>query len=317
MQEKNFNKNYFSIDEFIDSVIFKTKNSLPDDISEQARTFITETVDNFLHMTNNAIDNNYMDSIPKNIDKKFVLQFLAEQISRTTIKLDNSKIPFEHWSSILQEVAFAIFEILCKPSGKKQKADIQMAEQAVNKSYTEALQKLLEEKIITKQVFEETLKKSNIDISAAAEEQDDTEPESQLTLMQCMAASAVVIALVFVWYYRMPILAFLEPHKNLIIGIVILLAAVRAFIYFTTRQEIKKQLKEFDNTKQEMQNLVNPDRHYENLGTDILRLEVGAGVLAIADPDQEGLLLPAIVALRQELTDELGYIIPSVGVYYQ
>ena len=57
-----------------------------------------------------------------------------------------------------------------------------------------------------------------------------------------------------------------------------------------------------------MQDLVNPNRMYERLGVDILSLQVGSNLLVIADPDQEGQLLAKIAALRQRVTDELGYI---------
>jgi flagellar biosynthesis protein FlhA len=43
-------------------------------------------------------------------------------------------------------------------------------------------------------------------------------------------------------------------------------------------------------------------------------LQVGAGLLVIADPDQDGQLLAKIAALRQRITDELGYIIPNIRI---
>ena len=63
-----------------------------------------------------------------------------------------------------------------------------------------------------------------------------------------------------------------------------------------------------------MQDLVNPNRMYERLGVDILSLQVGSNLLVIADPDQEGQLLAKIAALRQRVTDELGYILPNIRI---
>ena len=63
-----------------------------------------------------------------------------------------------------------------------------------------------------------------------------------------------------------------------------------------------------------MAELVNPNRMYERLGVDILSLQVGAGLIPIADPEQEGQLLAKIAALRQKMTDELGYIIPNIRI---
>ena len=41
---------------------------------------------------------------------------------------------------------------------------------------------------------------------------------------------------------------------------------------------------------------------------------VGAGLLVIADPEQDGQLLAKIAALRQRVTDELGYILPNIRI---
>lgn len=53
---------------------------------------------------------------------------------------------------------------------------------------------------------------------------------------------------------------------------------------------------------------------YERLGVDVLSLQVGSNLLVIADPDQEGQLLAKIAALRQRVTDELGYILPNIRI---
>ena len=85
---------------------------------------------------------------------------------------------------------------------------------------------------------------------------------------------------------------------------------------FTVRvnQDVQSQLGQLDAVRQNMQDLVNPNRMYERLGVDVLSLQVGSGLLVIADPDQEGQLLAKIAALRQRITDELGYIIPNIRI---
>lgn len=79
-------------------------------------------------------------------------------------------------------------------------------------------------------------------------------------------------------------------------------------------QDVQSQLGQLDNVKQSMQDLVNPNRMYERLGVDILGLQVGLGLLKIADPEQDGDLLAKIAALRQRVTDELGYILPNIRI---
>lgn len=95
-----------------------------------------------------------------------------------------------------------------------------------------------------------------------------------------------------------------------------LLFIAMAFAAFTVfvSQDVQQQIGQLENVKQNMQDLVNPNRMYERLGVDILSLQVGTGLLAIADPEQEGQLLAKIAALRQRMTDELGFIIPNIRI---
>lgn len=89
--------------------------------------------------------------------------------------------------------------------------------------------------------------------------------------------------------------------------------AVSAFSVLVN-QDVQAQLGQLESVRQNMQDLVNPNRMYERLGVDVLSLQVGSGLLIIADPDQEGQLLPKIAALRQRVTDELGFIIPNIRI---
>lgn len=96
----------------------------------------------------------------------------------------------------------------------------------------------------------------------------------------------------------------------------LLLSGILAFTAFTVliQQDVNQQYSELESVKQNMQDMVNPNKMYERLGVDILSLQVGNGLLAIADPEQEGQLLAKIAALRQRITDEFGYILPSIRI---
>ncbi|HIS54377.1 TPA: FHIPEP family type III secretion protein [Candidatus Galligastranaerophilus gallistercoris] len=89
---------------------------------------------------------------------------------------------------------------------------------------------------------------------------------------------------------------------------------VFAGISVLVNQDVQQQLGQLDAVRKNMQDLVNPNKMYERLGVDVLTLQVGSGLLIIADPDQDGQLLAKIAALRQRVTDELGYIIPNIRI---
>jgi flagellar biosynthesis protein FlhA len=86
-----------------------------------------------------------------------------------------------------------------------------------------------------------------------------------------------------------------------------------AFTVFITH-DVQAQLGQLDAVKQNMQQLIDPNRMYEHLGVDILSLQVGSDLLRIADPEQEGQLLAKIAALRQKMTDQLGFIMPNIRI---
>ncbi len=87
-----------------------------------------------------------------------------------------------------------------------------------------------------------------------------------------------------------------------------------AYLIVSVNKDVQSQLGQLENVKKSMSDLTNPNRMYERLGVDVLQLQVGTGLLVIADPEQDGMLLPKIAALRQRVTDELGYIIPNIRI---
>ena len=94
----------------------------------------------------------------------------------------------------------------------------------------------------------------------------------------------------------------------------LIFVAVYAWNKLITKRAMNKELKQLEDIRQEMEELVNPDRMYDRLEVDAVSITVGTGLLRIADPDQDDELMPKILALRQKLTDELGYIIPEVRI---
>ena len=101
------------------------------------------------------------------------------------------------------------------------------------------------------------------------------------------------------------------PGLPFFIFAVVLIGSALALM---VNKDVQDQLGQLDAVKQNMQDLVNPNKMYERLGVDVLGLQVGASLLVIADPEQDGQLLAKIAALRQRVTDELGYIIPNIRI---
>ena len=98
------------------------------------------------------------------------------------------------------------------------------------------------------------------------------------------------------------------------IGIIALIAIVGVTYYLITVHKIKKYENELEEVSNEMRDLTNTDKMYGRLGTDVLCLSVGEGLMCIIDPDQSSSFLAKNIAIRQRLTDALGYIIPNIRI---
>lgn len=114
----------------------------------------------------------------------------------------------------------------------------------------------------------------------------------------------LLIAISGVFGTGMPWWTFL-PIAGLLAGI--------AFSVFLTN-DVQQQLGQLDQVKENMNELINPNRMYEKLGVDTLSLQVGNDLLVIADPEQNGQLLGKIAGLRSRMTDELGFILPNIRI---
>lgn len=276
-------KTNFDIDSFVLSMTNQAKNAVPRDVSQETKDYIANTIDNYLHLAYDALSNDSKLSLNEN-EYIFLLQILTEWVFHKTIDLSRGSVPIEYWDSVLQKIAFTIFEIEKQAFVKKLEENVllQTVEVHVKKIYEKELQELFDNKKITKEIYEAAIAESNIDKMVANErEKIKIKHES-----------------------------FKKDFgfKKLTTFITDLLQ------YFKTKKDLDSALTEIKDLRKQMQDLTNPDKQFERLGVDILRLEVGADLLCIADPDQDAKLLANIAALRQQLTDELGYIIPNFRI---
>lgn len=98
------------------------------------------------------------------------------------------------------------------------------------------------------------------------------------------------------------------------IGIIALIAIVGIAYYLITVHKIKKYENELEEVHKNIQDLSNPEKMYDHLGSDVLCISFGIGLLSIADMDRGGLLLPKITAMRKRLSDTLGYAMPKIRI---
>ena len=77
-------------------------------------------------------------------------------------------------------------------------------------------------------------------------------------------------------------------------------------------EEIAKEVDRLNNLKKQLKSLLSPSKMAQNLGEERLSISLSEENYSINDPTSDKNLLSETIKVRQELTKELGYIIPKV-----
>lgn len=77
-------------------------------------------------------------------------------------------------------------------------------------------------------------------------------------------------------------------------------------------EQMSSDLKELDALRQNLIKTISPDTMYEKIGQNKLSISLSGEVLELANPDFGAPLIAETVKIRQELTAELGYVLPKV-----
>ena len=340
----------FDYKSFAENMSTQAKDMLPADISKEGKTYTIKTIENFVILAGEALVNDKSLTLTAE-NQQAICQILAEWIFHKSIDLAHSEIPQENWDPILQKVAFTVFEIAKQAYIRdvSQEDILAAVEHHVNKLFKESLEELSKDNKITEEVQEKALKESNIDKMAKEYNNPKKENNKNFVLYSILKFVEPIIKIITnLFLFIKNVLAHiikLYPFRSLMILSIfiifkltskeiaenftfsnfetlvyaVLILATLKIIFLTYKDwvnaDVQNQLNQLEETKRNMEELVNPDRQFDRLGVDILSLSVGQGLLPIADPDnEEGTLLVNVVVLRQYLTDTLGYIIPNIRI---
>lgn len=86
-----------------------------------------------------------------------------------------------------------------------------------------------------------------------------------------------------------------------------------AYVLNRQNQQVKQQAEDDEKTAEEQQP-VKEDRIEDYLVVDPMELDLGVGLLRLADPARGGTLLPNITSVRQSVAAEIGIVLPKVRI---
>lgn len=137
---------------------------LPAQFQDFQKKYVVNTINNFATLCGEAIYND--EKVKFTLEQAMLLtQIIAEWSFHKSVDIIKAGILPDYWDSIMQKIAFTIFEIGKQTilNGLPQDEVLQIIEHHVKKSYQTVLEELKQRQIIDQTVMDRALHQSNID----------------------------------------------------------------------------------------------------------------------------------------------------------
>jgi len=152
---------------FAASMAEQAKELVPQDLKDFEKEYIVKTLGNFTHLAGEALYND--DSLKLNADQAvFITQIIAEWSFHKSVDLVHSGILPQYWDSIMQKIAFTIFEVAKQAVIRNIPQDqlLQAVEHHVVNVYTQSIEELQQKGVIDEEIKNRATSQSNIDAMA-------------------------------------------------------------------------------------------------------------------------------------------------------
>lgn len=166
---------------FAASMAEQAKELVPADLQDQEKEYIVKTLGNFTHLAGEALYND--TSLNLNADQAvFITQIIAEWSFHKSIDLIHSGILPQYWDSIMQKIAFTIFEVAKQAVIRKIPQDqlLQAVEHHVIKVYKQSIEELEKKGVIDEETKNKAENQSNIDAMAQQAHAEQQKKQQEL-----------------------------------------------------------------------------------------------------------------------------------------
>ena len=173
---------------FATSMAEQAKELVPAELEQFQKDYVVKTLGNFTHLAGEALYND--TSLELTAEQAvFITQIIAEWSFHKSIDLIHSGILPQYWDSIMQKIAFTIFEVAKQAVIRKIPQDqlLQAVEHHVVKVYKQSIEELEKKGLIDEDIKNRAQSQSNIDAMAQQAQQAQAEQQQK---MQDMAAES-------------------------------------------------------------------------------------------------------------------------------
>lgn len=152
---------------FAASMSEQAKELVPQDLKDFEKEYIVKTLGNFTMLAGEALYND--TSLELTAEQAiFITQVIAEWSFHKSVDLVHSGILPQYWDSIMQKIAFTIFEVAKQAMIRKipQEQLLQAVEHHVVKVYKQSIEELEQKGVINEEIKNRAESQSNIDAMA-------------------------------------------------------------------------------------------------------------------------------------------------------
>ena len=161
----------FLYKEFAEDLSSQALPVLPQDLSQSDKDYVYNTIKNYCMIAGEALCNDQEHDYTVE-QASVITQFIGEWSYHKSMDLIRGNIPSQFRDSVMQKIAFTIFEIAKQATFKNVPTDqmIGIVEHHVKKAYNEALAELMKRGVINQQQAQFAANQSNIDVMAQQDE---------------------------------------------------------------------------------------------------------------------------------------------------
>ena len=167
----------FDYKAFAANMAEQAKELVPKELEDREKEYVVKTLGNFTLLAGEALYND--DSLKLTAEQAvFITQIIAEWSFHKSIDLIHSGILPQYWDSIMQKIAFTIFEVAKQAVLRNIPQDqlLQAVEHHVIKVYNQSIEELQQKGVIDEEIKNRAESQSNIDAMA---QQAQAEREKQ------------------------------------------------------------------------------------------------------------------------------------------
>ena len=170
----------FKYEEFAQSLAAQAQDLVPAEFSAEEKQYVINTLGNFSMMAGKTLAEDKNLNFNTEIST-YITQIIAEWSFHKSVDVIRSGIPRPHWDSVMQRIAYTIFEVAKQTfsQGLPNEQIIEIIEHHVNKAYVDAITELKDKGVIDESLMEFAASQSNMNKMAQEMQQAQAEAQAQ------------------------------------------------------------------------------------------------------------------------------------------